>query len=90
MKLLKKLGILGIALSFIALQKLKLVSAFRQEPTIWEMATLVKTTREMSAEINGKWVPYRPQCAIGMRARIRAAWQVFTEQADALRWPEGQ
>jgi hypothetical protein len=72
------------------LRKLKLWPEFKQEPTIWTLAGLVKCTREVSTEINGKWVPMRPQCAIGIVSRFRAAWRVFTGKADALMWPEGQ
>lgn len=90
MKLLGKLGILVVCLFFFVLQKLRLVGAFKQEPTIWSMGELVKTTREITTEIDGKVMPYRPLGAIGMPARLKAAWAVFTGRADALTWPGGQ
>lgn len=40
--------------------------------------------------INSKWVLSRPLGLYGIRHRLRLAWMVFTGQADAFVWPEGQ
>lgn len=66
--------------------KLKL----KQVPTIWGLKDLIETTASLSTEIDGKWVPSRPLGAVGIKARIKAAWLVFTGKADAVIWPEGQ
>jgi hypothetical protein len=46
------------------------------------------------ANINGKWVPARPEnykkSCMTMRKRLQHAWAVFTCKAEAFIWPEGQ
>lgn len=46
------------------------------------------------AEINGKWVPARPEnykkTCMTYRERLAHAWAVFTCKAEAFTWPEGQ
>lgn len=42
------------------------------------------------ANINDKWVPARPLGFSSWKYRLKATWLVFTGQADALIWPEGQ
>ena len=46
-------------------------------------------------EIDGRWVPCRPNCLEGAPAdpflwRLRDAWEVLRGRADAFTWPEGQ
>lgn len=60
-------------------------------PTIWRMKDLWAASRENMVSPDGKrWVPARPEYAIGIRARLRATWLVFTGRADAVVWPGGQ
>ncbi|BAW19104.1 hypothetical protein [Ralstonia phage RP31] len=68
----------------------KLKPEFKHEPTMWGLRSLCETINTTQAQINGRWVPARPQCACGIKARFRAAWAVFTGRADAVVWPEGQ
>ena len=62
--------------------------------SMWKLETLLKTSSETEAEINGKWVPVRPEnfkpdyCSIFRR--IGYAWQVITGKAETFTWPEGQ
>lgn len=46
------------------------------------------------AEINGKWVPARPENFkkryMTLTERVKDAWEVFTCRAEAFKWPEGQ
>lgn len=62
----------------------------KQVPTIWNLKELLNSATSLSAKINDKWVPCRPEAAIGIKARFKAAWAVFTGRADAVIWPEGQ
>lgn len=62
----------------------------KQVPAIWSLKELMISATSLSAKINEKWVPCRPECAVGFRARIKAAWAVFMGRADAVVWPEGQ
>lgn len=47
---------------------------------------------EEQTEINGKWVPARPENYKyrTLREKLKDAWWVFTGKADAVVWPEGQ
>ena len=46
----------------------------------------------VQAEINGKWVPARPENYKyrTILQRLREAWAVFVGKAEAFTWPEGQ
>ena len=60
-------------------------------PGIWTIAGLIKSAQETSVNIAGTgYVPARPQIAMGVKARFKAAWLVFTGKADAVVWPNGQ
>lgn len=69
---------------------MKLLPEFKQVPTIWNLKNLLQSVQTTSAKINGQWVPCRTEGAIGIPARFKAAWAVFTGRADAVVWPEGQ
>ena len=57
-----------------------------------ELKDLIQESNENQANINGKWVPARPENykfrTYGQR--LKEAWAVFTGKADAFKWPEGQ
>lgn len=60
-------------------------------PTVWTLGQLATYANNgVQAEINGRWVPARPEGYATLRHRIKCAWLVFTGKADAVRWPEGQ
>lgn len=46
------------------------------------------------ANISGKWVPARPENYkrknMGLRMRIKNAWEVFTCRSESFTWPEQQ
>lgn len=56
---------------------------------MWTLKGLVKSTQEVQANINGKWVPARPLVCC-LKHRMKDAWEVFRGRADAVKWPEGQ
>lgn len=41
-------------------------------------------------EINGKWYPARPSGLQSLYYRLKAAYLVFTGQADAIIWPQDE
>ena len=47
---------------------------------------------DVTAEINGKWVPARGENYKfdSFWDRLKDAWAVLTKKADAFKWPEGQ
>ena len=49
-----------------------------------------KRTEWPAAQVNGLWIPSRPEGFASPRNRIKAAWLVFTGRADALVWGGGQ
>lgn len=54
---------------------------------------LLKKAPTTSKQINGKWVPCRPESwggPYGLWLRAKDAWAVLTGKADAFTWPEGQ
>ncbi|WP_163662076.1 hypothetical protein [Adonisia turfae] len=58
---------------------------------IYELRDLLK--RNTQANIDGQWVPARPTRLAGVAGlidRIKGAWAVLTDKADAVRWPESQ
>jgi hypothetical protein len=55
---------------------------------IYTLKGLLDTATSTSTEINGKWVPCRPM-RFTLKHRIKAAWLVLTDKADAVIWPEG-
>lgn len=60
---------------------------------------MIWTLEELRSELpithrNNKWVPARPENGkkkyASLKDRIKAAYLVFTCQAEAFKWPEGQ
>jgi hypothetical protein len=64
--------------------------SFHEYPNIWSLGSLLKSAQEVSAEINGRWVPARPMGFSSIATRIRAAYLAFTGKGDVVIWPEGQ
>lgn len=54
---------------------------------MWTLEDLFEHADSNQAEINGKWVPARPLRG-GWFDRLRQAWAVLTDRADAFTWPE--
>lgn len=62
-------------------------------PTIWTPTALIEHSKHVQAGLaDGRWVPARPYGwqGICLRARLKAAWLVFTAKADVLMWEGGQ
>lgn len=59
-------------------------------PNVWTLASLLRSTQEVSTEIGGKYMPCRPLGFQSFIERCRAALLVFTGRADAVIWPGGQ
>ena len=60
---------------------------------LWTLKNLMEWASHNSTQINEKWVPVRPLRPYGLwglRVRLRAAWMVLTDRAEAFTWPEGQ
>lgn len=60
---------------------------------MYTLKWLTTTAGEVSKEINGLWVPARPEPPFGwfgLKRRVSAAYAVLTGKADAFTWPEGQ
>ena len=61
---------------------------------MWELRLLLKSCQETQAQINGKWVPARPEnfkpSHLPLWKRLRYAWQVIRGSAETFVWPEGQ
>jgi hypothetical protein len=60
---------------------------------MYTLEGLIKSAPEYRVEINGKWVPARPEplfYADGFFSRLKDAWKVLKGDADAFTWPEGQ
>ena len=71
--------------------KKKFFPIFKKSPLVWRLKDLFVSANELRCEIEkGKWVPCRPIGYFGIRHRFRAAWLVFSGQADAVTWPNGQ
>lgn len=56
---------------------------------IWTLEGLLKSINEVSACINGRYVPARPLSGF-FGLRLKAAWWVLKGKADAFVWPCGQ
>jgi hypothetical protein len=61
-------------------------------PNVWTLVQIVTyaTHGGVSTQVDGKWVPARPEGFASLRMRLRAAWLVFTGRADAVTWPGAQ
>ena len=59
---------------------------------MWTLKALIQFSSQTQKEINGKWVPCRPDnCAVeSFSMRVKSAWAVFTGRAEAFTWPENQ
>ena len=61
---------------------------------MWALKGLVECTETTQTNINGKWVPSRPENYkkdnMTLLERFKDAWAVFTCKAEAFIWPEGQ
>lgn len=57
-----------------------------RDTSIIHVHSLLEQCRETQTQIDGKWVPARPEGFASIRYRIRAAWLVWTGRADALIW----
>jgi len=40
------------------------------------------------AQVDGQWIPARPEPYWSFKERLRQAWDVLTYRADALYWKE--
>ena len=63
---------------------------YMKSPNIWNLKRLVEhcNKNEVSCQIStGDWVPARPLGYDSISNRLRAAWLVFTGNADAVIWP---
>lgn len=61
-------------------------------PAVYTPESLQRRTANLKAGLpDGRWVAARPYGwqGLSVKARLRAAWMVFTGRWDALRW-EGQ
>lgn len=59
----------------------------------WKLKDLFTFVEGCRKEINGKWVPARPERLtgfVGLKLRFRLAWRVLAGKADTVEWPEGQ
>lgn len=59
-------------------------------PSVWRLDALFKHASEVSACIDGRYVPARTTGFPSIGNRIHCAWLVFTGRADALIWPEDE
>lgn len=60
----------------------------RRAPSVYTPETLLATLRMgVSTETPAGWKPARPVGLFSIKSRLRLAWEVFTGQADVLRWP---
>lgn len=57
-----------------------------------ELRHIIHDAQTCSALINGKYVPARPLTwsRLNFWRRLKDAWLVLTDKADAVIWPEGQ
>jgi hypothetical protein len=60
----------------------------RKYPNIIDVCQVVKDAKTTACGLpDGRYVPARSLPFYGNFGRFRAAWLVFTGQADALTWP---
>jgi len=60
---------------------------------MWTLNTLIELTQQNKVEIKGRYVPVRPlrmDGLPGLYLRIKDAWAVLTDKADAFKWPGDQ
>ena len=60
-------------------------------PSIVRLQDLIDGVKSNAASKDGNhWYPARPLGFASFQYRLKAAWLVFSGQADAVIWPEGQ
>lgn len=59
-------------------------------PNLFRLDNLLETRNSVAVQINGKWVPARPEGFASLTSRLKITWLVFTGRADAVIWPENQ
>lgn len=60
---------------------------------MYKLKDLVEVSSSLHLNINGAYVPARPMRMSGIagwKHRIKAAWAVLTDKADAVVWPNNQ
>ena len=59
---------------------------------MWTLKNLLKYCSETQVEINGRWVPARPDNYKyrTFKDRCLDAWDVFIGKAESFTWPENQ
>jgi hypothetical protein len=61
---------------------------------MWTLEWILKHANDNQTEIQGKWVPARPENYkkeyLLLWERFYRAWLVFIGKADCFMWPEGQ
>ena len=57
---------------------------------IWNLKDLLKSSGEVAAEIDGKWIPARPYGWSDWKTKLRAIKLILTEKADVVVWPGNQ
>lgn len=65
----------------------------KEEALLWTLKDLIEHSMIVMTEINGNWVPVRPERPWGLwglKIRLHAAWAVLMGRAEAFTWPEGQ
>lgn len=60
---------------------------FKKAPTVWILMDLLKHCKETLSHEEEGWVPARPLGLDTIQQRFKAAWLVFSGQADAVKWP---
>ena len=65
--------------------------SMKQAPSVWTISALTQHLKKgPQVGIGGSWYPARPLGLFSVKARILLAWEVFTGEADVLRWPGNQ
>jgi hypothetical protein len=60
-------------------------------PNLFKVEDLLDTQAGYtSTNINGKWLPARPEGYQSLWSRMYCAWLIFTGKADAVIWPGNQ
>lgn len=59
------------------------------ECNMWTLKGLIESANSVSTEINCEWYPARP-LRLGFISRLKDAWEVLCDRADAFTWTMGQ
>ena len=60
----------------------------KHAPNILDVVDVIARAKTTQAGLpDGRWVPARSMGYYSIGNRLRAAWLVFTGEADALTWP---